>query len=140
MRRWLAFAAVLSLAACGGSSTSEKDSGASTTVTTIESVTATTVALPEDPTTVDSSAVYRMVREFLAQTLAASPGLRERVTDAEQLAYCMVNAGYQINGLPPPGAVNPPTTLVAPTTMISPMLTYLTETCTGVPTADWSGQ
>lgn len=94
----------------------------------------------QDPAVDDASATYQMVTAFLSQTLAAAPGLRQNVDDVEALAACMVNAGYQINNLPPPGYASTQTTLVAPETMIAPMLTYLTETCTGIPSAEWAGE
>jgi hypothetical protein len=81
-----------------------------------------------------------MVTAFLSQTLAAAPGLRRNVPDVEALAACMVNAGYQINGIPPAGYASTQTTLVAPETMIAPMLTYLAETCSGIPSAEWAGE
>lgn len=134
MRRWLACVAVVGLAACGGDG-SESEPVEATTA----DVDATTTTL-DDPMVGDASAAYRMVTAFLSQTLASAPGLRRNVTDVEALAACMVNAGYQINGLPAPGYASTQTTLVAPETMIAPMLTYLTETCTGIPSAEWAGE
>ena len=134
--------AMVALAACGGTSDGgdTNDSGSVETTTTIAVLVETSVAAaPDDAAAAAQSEVFRMVREFLSQTLAVSPALSERVPDVEQLATCMVNAGYQINGLPMPGMMNPPTTLVPPQTMISPMLTYLVESCTGIPASEWIG-
>lgn len=134
MRRWLACVAVVGLAACGGDASESEPVD-----TTSAAIEATTTTL-DDPTVGEASATYRMVTAFLSQTLASAPGLRRNVTDVEALAACVVNAGYQINGLPPPGYASTQTTLVAPETMIAPMLTYLTETCTGIPSAEWAGE
>jgi hypothetical protein len=136
MRRFLACAAACLLVSCGGGSgvTSDKP-----TDTTTGAESPTTVAA-SDPAVGDASVTYRMVTAFLSQTLAAAPGLRQNVDDVEALAACMVNAGYQINVLPPPGYASTQTTLVAPETMIAPMLTYLAETCTGIPSPEWAGE
>ena len=85
----------------------------------------------------DQLPTYTMVMQFLSQIIATSSGLREKVQNIEPVALCMVNAGYQINNIPPPDASGTPTTAVPPESMISPMLTYLTETCTGIPASDW---
>lgn len=137
MRRLIAPIAVLALAACGGADDPVSDVGPQTTTAPADA--GGNEVPTTDPSIVDASAVYRMVLGYLSQTLAASPALRERVTSVEELASCMVNAGYQLNGLPPPGAPSTQTTLVAPETMISPMLTYLTESCTGLPSSEWLG-
>lgn len=81
--------------------------------------------------------VYRMVNDFLSQVVPANPGLSAAVRDLGVLADCMVNAGYQINNIPPESLTNTPNTLVAPSTMIAPMLSYLAETCSGVPVSQW---
>lgn len=80
--------------------------------------------------------VYDMVMQYLGQTLATSPGLREAVPDVEKLATCMVLAGYQMNNIPPV-AEGVPTTVVPPETIISPMLGYLAENCSGVKASNW---
>ena len=85
----------------------------------------------------DQIPVYEMAMQFLSQTIAVSPGLRKNVGSVEPIAICMVLAGYQINNIPPPGGAGSPTTVVPPETMIAPMLTYLTESCTQIPSSDW---
>lgn len=136
MRRLLACSAACLLVSCGGGSGATSDEP---TDTTAGAESPTTVAA-SDPAVGDASVTYRMVTAFLSQTLAAAPGLRQNVDDVEALAACMVNAGYQINGLPPPGVPNPPTTVVAPETMIAPMLMYLAETCSGAPVGEWASE
>jgi hypothetical protein len=85
----------------------------------------------------DQMPVYEMAMQFLSQTIAVSPGLRKNVGSVEPIAMCMVLAGYQINNIPPPGGAGSPTTVVPPETMIAPMLSYLTESCTQIPSSDW---
>ena len=85
----------------------------------------------------DQMPVYEMAMQFLSQTIAVSPGLRKNVGSVEPIAICMVLAGYQINNIPPSGGAGSPTTVVPPETMIAQMLTYLTESCTQIPSSDW---
>lgn len=139
MRRFLACAAACLLVSCGSGSDTGLDEPTGTTAGDPATASPTSVAAV-DPTVGDATATYEMVMAFLSQTLAAAPGLRQNVTDVEALAACMVNAGYQINGIPPAGYASTQTTLVAPETMIAPMLTYLTESCSGIPSAEWAGE
>ncbi|MFM8857424.1 MAG: hypothetical protein ACKOI2_09530, partial [Actinomycetota bacterium] len=85
----------------------------------------------------DQMPVYEMAMQFLSQTIAVSPGLRKKVGSVEPIAICMVLAGYQINNIPPPSGAGSPSTVVPPETMIAPMLTYLTESCTQIPSSEW---
>jgi len=102
----------------------------------------TTVTSTTDPTATYRSQsredVHQMVSDFLSQVVPASPALSAAVSDLGELADCMVNAGYQINNIPPENLPNAPTTLVAPSTMIAPMLSYLAEICSGVPVGQWA--
>jgi hypothetical protein len=85
----------------------------------------------------DQIPVYEMAMQFLSQTIAVNPGLRKNVGNVESVALCMVLAGYQINNIAPPSAGVSQTNAVPPETMIAPMLTYLTESCTGIQASDW---
>jgi hypothetical protein len=125
------------LVSCGSDSTQSSDTVPPASATPDTST--QSIDDPAVPTQIreDQMPTYTMVMQFLSQTIASSPGLREQVENVEEVALCMVSAGYQINNIPPPDAEGAPTTVVPPETMISPMLQYLTESCTGIPASDW---
>jgi len=128
----------LGLASCGDSPSATDESiaaldGQPANLDVVATTTTVTVVASQS-----RDEVYRMAIDFLSQVVPANPGLAAAVQDLDTLATCMVNAGYQINNIPPEGATNTPTTLVAPSTMIAPMLTYLAETCSGVPVGQWA--
>lgn len=89
-------------------------------------------ALPRN----DLLPAYQLIVAYLSQALSANPGLRKSVTDFETVANCMLQVGYQLNGISTSGITS--TTNSPPEALISPMLMYLTETCSGIPSSEWS--
>lgn len=128
----------MTCSSCASESTTEQapESNESTTSTFVTEQPIADSALPSEIRE-DQLATYTMVMQFLSQTISTSSKLREEIQDVDSVAVCMVNAGYQINNIPPLGAAGSPTTVVSPERMISPMLTYLTESCTGIPASEW---
>ena len=123
----------LAIALVSCSSSSEVKNPAEADVSTTEYI---DPALPTQ-LRADQLPVYEMAMQFLSQTISVSPGLRKNVGNVENVALCMVQAGYQINNIAPPGAGGSQSTVVPPETMIAPMLTYLTESCTGISASNW---
>jgi hypothetical protein len=138
----LSFALILSVS-CGfvepdarenTSSLTPKDAEPVTDVF-VDATTTTSLELPE----IESLSGYSMIVEFLGSLLPQHQGLRERVADSSNLARCMMETGYKVLGLPlvsPTGVTV--TTLTPPEQMLLPMLTYLTEVCSGIPAVEWS--
>lgn len=95
-----------------------------------------TTTIQADPIT--GVAGYSMIREYVSNLLAQSPGLRNEVKDPSQLAECMLQQGYAANQIPlgQPNDISS-TTLISPEQRLAPMLTYLVELCTGIPSGSW---
>ena len=84
---------------------------------------------------------YSMIFDFVLGLLSQSAVLREAVEDTSTLAECMLQQGYAANQLPLVQSSDESTTsMVSPEERIAPMLTYLAELCTGIPSSKWTNQ
>ena len=128
---------------CGLAEPNTRENGSSLTLTDAEPVTdafadstnTTGLVSPQ----IETLSGYSMIVDYLGSLLSQHQGLREKVGDSSTLARCMMETGYKVLGLPlvsPTGVTV--TTVAPPDQMLLPMLTYLTEVCSGMPAVEWS--
>jgi hypothetical protein len=133
----LVFTSMLLLSACGKSNNelSRRPFEDGMAMATIE--TATSSATPA-VTPVEATPGFELVTQFVGTALAQHNALREAVGDPRVLAVCMLENGYRLNGFQLPAAADTTSSITPIEQRLSPMLTYLTEMCSGVPAASWS--
>jgi len=98
-----------------------------TTVDSVDSVDSTAQLVP--------NVVRSIVLPYATQMAGLFPVVTTNVPSVEALAECMAAQGMSLNGIT--GEVTSETTIPIDA-LISPMLTFLLESCSGVPASDWN--
>ncbi|NBR37563.1 MAG: hypothetical protein EBT80_09500 [Chitinophagales bacterium] len=128
---------MLLLSACGKSSDESSGRPFEDGIAVAPVETSTSIATPA-VTPLEATPGFELVIQFVGSVLAQHNALREAVGDPRVLAACMLENGYRLNGLPFPAAAVTTSSITPIEQRLSPMLTYLTEMCSGVPTASWT--
>lgn len=108
------------LVACGSTTVQPADSTADSVASTSESL---------------SSIVRSIILPYATQMTGLFPVVTTNVPTAGALTDCMTAQGMSLNGLT--GDTTSQTTIPVDA-LISPMLTFLLESCSGVPASEWS--
>ena len=82
-----------------------------------------------------STQVFEFVLSYVLQMSGTYPPITRSVRSPEELANCMTAQALAAQGISDSNSQALQTPVES---MISPMLTYLLESCSGVPSSEWS--